>query len=137
MGGCAVRGPTHVRPVIERTRIDLSPESIEEKNLESYYLFWLDSTVRSPEFIETHNELRSIINHVKIFESNIQCLIEFEKILNGKIFLIINCTESLSLLPKLHNHRYLHSIYIYHNGDNIDMEQAKIQYRKVFNFDYF
>jgi len=132
MGGCTARGPERTEAVISKKVINILPEIIDRKNLESYYLFWLDSTVRSPEFIETHDELRSIINHVKIFESNIECQIEFEQIINGKIFLIVNCVQSLSLLPIVHDHKQLHSIYIYHNGDSINMEQTTTQYKKVF-----
>src|SRR4051794_31986568 len=110
MGGCAVaREPRHAQIVVPSI---IHLPKFDEKNLELYYLFWLDSTVRSPEFIETHDELRSIINHVKIFESNKECQREFEKITNGKIFLIINSTQSLSLLPNIHDHKQLHSIYI-------------------------
>jgi len=139
MGGCAATGPERVQPVITRAKIEFLPEITDEKNLELYYLLWLDSTVRSPEFIEAHDELRSIINHVKIFESNIQCQNQFEKITNGKIFLIVNCVQSLSLLPIVHDHKQLNSIYIYHNGDSINMEQTATQYKKVFFhiFDYY
>jgi len=135
MGGCAAKeGSVRVRPVVMRTVPDslLVPEVTDQKNLESYYLIWLDSTVRSPEFIEMHDELRSIINYVKIFESNIECQREFEKITIGKIFLILNCVQGLSLLPMVHDHKQLHSIYVYHNGDNVDMEQAATQYKKAF-----
>ncbi len=132
MGGCAAREVPRVRPSIIRTAVNAFPKIPDQENLESYYLFWLDSTVRSPEFIETHDELRSIINHVKIFESNLECQIEFEQITNGKIFLIVNCVQSLSLLPIVHDHKQLHSIYVYHNGDSIDMEQTTTQYKKVF-----
>lgn len=135
MGGCAAReGPVRVRPVITKTVPDVLqvPEITDQENLESYYLLWLDSTVKSPEFIEMHDELRSIINYVKIFESNIECQREFGKITNGKIFLIVNCVQGLSLLPLVHDHKQLHSIYVYHNGDNVDMERAATQYRKVF-----
>jgi hypothetical protein len=132
MGGCSASGPVRTEAVISKKVINILPEIIDQKNLELYYLFWLDSTVRSPEFIETHDELRSIINHVKIFESNLECQIEFEQITNGKIFLIVNCVQSLSLLPIVHDHKQLHSIYVYHNGDSIDMEQTTTQYKKVF-----
>ena len=101
MGGCAARPermPIH--PILVRPVHDILPE-IEDnpKNLESYYLFWLDSAVRSPELIETHDELRSIINYLKPMETNTECLVELEKITNGKIFLIANSIHALSILP--------------------------------------
>lgn len=129
MGGCATR--PSVRQNAIRSFVTDVPEIIEEENLESYYLFWLDETAKSPEYIETHAELRLIIDHLKIFESNIQCLRKFKTVENGKIYLLINCKQSLFLLPRIHDHKQLHSIYIYHNGDNIDMEQTKTKYRKV------
>jgi hypothetical protein len=132
MGGCAARERVHVDRVIDRATFKNLPKINEQKNLESYYLFWLDSTIRSPEFMETHDELRSIVNYLKASETNTECLEEFSEITKGKIFLIVNCVQSLSLLPIVHNHKQLHSIYIYHNGDSIDMEQIQSQYKKVF-----
>jgi hypothetical protein len=134
MGGCAAREVPRVRPSIIRTAVNAFPKIPDQENLESYYLFWLDSTVRSPEFIETQDELRSIINQVKIFESNIECQKEFEKITNGKIFFIVTCIQASSLLSIIHDHKQLDSIYIYHSGDNIDMERITSQYKKVFGF---
>ncbi|CAF4563733.1 unnamed protein product [Rotaria sp. Silwood1] len=131
MGGCAARPRAAVHPAVVRFIPDESPISIDRKNLESYYLFWLDSTVRSPEFIETQDELRTIINYMKIFESNEECEKEFKRIKNGKIFLIVNCIQGLLLLPNVHDHQRLHSIYIYHNRDNVDMNQATNQYNKI------
>jgi hypothetical protein len=134
MGGCAARPermPIH--PILVRPVHDILPE-IEDnpKNLESYYLFWLDSAVRSPELIETHDELRSIINYLKPMETNTECLVELEKITNGKIFLIANSIHALSILPNIHNHKQLHSIYLYHSHKIIDMEGKTDQYKKVF-----
>ncbi|CAF2610615.1 unnamed protein product [Rotaria sp. Silwood2] len=134
MGGCAARPRAVVHPSVIRFVPDddeLPIRSIDRKNLESYYLFWLDSTVRSPEFIETQDELRSIINYMKIFESNDECEKEFKKIENGKIFFIVNCVQGLLLLPKVHDHKQLHSIYMYHNRDNVDMNQIENQYNKI------
>ncbi|CAF0981918.1 unnamed protein product [Rotaria sordida] len=131
MGGCATRPRAVVHPSVVRFIPEESSISTDRKNLESYYLFWLDSTVRSPEFIETQDELRAIINYMKIFESNEECEKEFKKIKNGKIFLIVNCVQGLLLLPNIHDHQKLHSIYMYHNHDNVDMNQATNQYNKI------
>src|SRR5579871_1482769 len=99
MGGCAARGREPVYPSIVRSVSIAVPKFDDQKNLESYYLFWLDNTARSPEFLESHEELRSIINYLKIFESNKECEKAFEKITNGKIFLITNCHQGSLLLP--------------------------------------
>jgi hypothetical protein len=133
MGGCAAREEMRVDRVIQRVSIKNLPKVTDQKNLELYYLFWLDSTVRSPEFIETQDELRSIVNYLKTLETNTECLEELNKITKGKIFLIVNSVQSISLLPIVHNHKQLHSIYIYHNGESIDMEQMSTQYKKVFS----
>jgi hypothetical protein len=144
MGGCAgvERGP-HQNPITRsaflRPDFDISPKIDDKKNLESYYLFWLDSTVKSPEHIETAIELRSIINYLKTFETNMECQREFNKIINGKIFLIASYSQGLSLLPTIHDHKQLHSVYIYQKNDTVDMERITDQYKKVFyiRFDRF
>ena len=132
MGGCAVRDQRLRIPEI----VPYAPYNFEglddQKNLESYYLFWLDATARSPEFIEAQDELRSMINYVKIFESSAECQRQFSKISSGKIFFIANSIPSLSLLPIIHDHEQLHSIYIYHNDNNTDLAQTTSQYKKVF-----
>ncbi|CAF3449199.1 unnamed protein product, partial [Rotaria sp. Silwood2] len=68
---------------------------------------------------------------MKIFESNDECEKEFKKIENGEIFFIVNCVQGLLLLPKVHDHKQLHSIYMYHNRDNVDMNQIENQYNKI------
>ena len=103
---------------------DVFEEMGDQKNLESYYLFWLDTTVRAPEFMEAEDELRSIINYVKIFESSAERQREFSKITNS--------IPSLSLLSTIHNHKQLHSIYIYHNDNNTSLERTVSHYKKVF-----
>lgn len=133
MGGCSAREAVHVRPVVfNPSSIDL-PDSIEQRNLELYHLFWLDTTVRAPENIETQGELRAIINYLKIFERNNQCVQEFGNIAKGKIFLLLASSQSHSLLPMIHDHKQLHSIYIYRNGPTKDIEQLAKQYKKVFS----
>lgn len=132
MGGCSAREAVRVRPVVYNpSSIDL-PDSIERRNLELYHLFWLDTTVRSPEYIETQGELRSIINYLKIFERNNECVQEFGNVAKGKIFLLVNSAQSTSILPIIHDHKQLHSIYIYLNGPATNTEQITKQYKKVF-----
>ncbi|CAM4757210.1 unnamed protein product [Rotaria magnacalcarata] len=131
MGGCAARERPTVRHVIRRVS---SSEFIKPKvreNLESYYLFWLDNTARSPEFMEAPDELRVVINHVEIFESNEECVRRFEKIKQGKIFLIANLTQALLLLPRIHDHQELYSIYMYPDRNNIDMNEITYNFNKV------
>ena len=136
MGGCSAREAVRVRPVIQGSPAKDVLDSIDDRNLELYSLFWIDPTARSPEHIETKNELRAIINYVKIFERIPECVEEFANVMNGKIFLLVDCVQSLSLLPVIHDRKQLHSIYIYHNHDTTDMEQISKKYKKVFLFDY-
>ncbi|CAF3386784.1 unnamed protein product [Rotaria socialis] len=131
MGGCAARENAPVRHVIRRVSSNKFIEPKDRENLESYYLFWLDNTARSPEFMEASDELRAVINHVEIFESNEECVRRFEKIKQGKIFLIANLTQGLLLLPIIHHHQELCSIYMYPNRDNIDMNEITYNFNKV------
>lgn len=135
-GGCSASDAVRVRPVIHGTTSNNLLNDVDERNLELYYLFWLDPTVRSPEHIDTKDELRAIVNYLKVFERNSECVNEFNNVTKGKIFLLVSCVQSIPVLPVIHDHKSLHSIYIYHSGDTTDMQQISKQYRKVFLFNY-
>ena len=135
MGGCTAKQATRaVSPVrITPGTYDLLPVD-RGKNLESYCLFWLDSTARSPELIEASDELRAIINYVKIFESIKECQDEVRRTTDGKIFLITSMRQGLSLLTTVHDHPQLDSVYMYDSGNTKDRQEN--QYSKVI-FDRF
>jgi hypothetical protein len=130
MGGCTARQATRaVSPVrILPGTVGLLPVD-RGKNLESYYLFWLDSTARSPEFIEASDELRGTINYVKIFERTKDCQDEVSRTTKGKIFLITSLKQGLSLLTMVHDHPQLDSVYMYDPSNTADRQQK--QYNKV------
>ena len=131
MGGCAATQVTRVVPPI---RFDLHPESLPtidaRKNLESYYLIWLDRTARSPEHIETEDDLRSIVNFVQTFDSVAECQSEIEKISKGTIFLLADLSLGLQVLAKIHDHIPLNSVYLYDTTNKADRPDP-LPYNKV------
>ena len=139
MGGCAA---TRVTRVVAPIRFDLHPDALPtidaRKNLESYYLFWLDRTARSPEHIEVQDDLRSIVNYVQIFDSVVECQNEIEKINKGTIFLLADLSLGLEVLAKVHDHIPLNSVYLYDPTNGTDRSEPS-SYKKVidhFLFDY-
>jgi tetratricopeptide (TPR) repeat protein len=139
MGGCAVRERgVQVTPYDHQSRLPAYDHDLNElirttrqKNLESYCLFWLDDAVRSPELIETPGTLRSIIDRVNLFETSNECEQEFERIENEKIFLIANHIQGRLLIPKVHDHKQLVSIYLYQNYGSIDKDSMGNNYTKI------
>ena len=79
--------------------------------------------------IEAVDELREIINYVKIFESTKECHDEVRRTADGKIFLIANLTQGLSLLTTAHDHPQLDCVYLYDSSGNTDRQEK--QYSKV------
>ena len=131
MGGCQARAVTRVVPHVHFRRASSNVEVLDkEKNLESYYLFWLDPTARSPEYLEIPDELRAIVNHVRIFESFHQCQIEINKVLTGKIFLLTDILHGLPCLNLIHDHPTLDSVYMYGSTNNT-FEIPRATFHKV------
>lgn len=137
MGGCQA---TRVTRVVAPIRFDLHPDALPtidaRKNLESYYLFWLDRTARSPEHIETHDDLRSIVNYVQTFDSATECQIEIEKINKGTIFLLADLSLGLEVLAKVHEHVPLNSVYLYDPTNKMDRSEPP-PYKKVIDHSLF
>lgn len=131
MGGCATRPGRVIHPMVRSLSVDERPSINVQENLESYSLFWLDGTAKSPENIEVRDELRAIVNYTKIFESTEEFIRDFEKITHGKIFLIVNYAQGFPLLSRIHNYQELYSIYIYTNGQLVDNSQIVENYNKV------
>jgi uncharacterized membrane protein len=130
MGGCAAIPDRNViSPMRVPTVATDLPRIDNQKNLESYYLFWLDSTARSPEYMEIFQNLRSIINFVKIFESTSECQKAVMKVDRGKIFVISHVLQGLILLNAVHDHPQLESIYLYKSQTTND--PILNQYSKV------
>ena len=94
----------------------------ESKNLECATLIWLDKHVYeqqkeqvSPtENIPTRQQLRSIINYMKVFDQADACENYIENVdASEEIVLIASGTYCKEIMPKIQNLPQLHSVYIY------------------------
>ena len=132
MGGCAVArtspGAIHVTVPSRASGV---PEIVNEKNLELYSLFWLDATVKSPELIESHDELRSIINSVDAFERNNDCENALRRVTHGKVFVLVRLSQGLPLLSRIHHLSQIDSIYLYHSDEQIKITREDLDFNKV------
>jgi hypothetical protein len=110
------------------------------ENLEIFSLIWLDylSTNDTNENIDIQQQLRSIINYLKIFE-NIDDCEEYIRSLSkdNRIVLLINEKFALEITTRIHELRQVISIYIYSTDNDKDYEWIQ-QYKKVrISYDFF
>jgi hypothetical protein len=103
------------------------------ENLEIFSLIWLDylSTNDTNENIDIRQQLRSIINYLKIFEDINDCE-EYIRSLSkdNRIVLLINEKFALEMTTRIHELRQVISIYIYSTDNDKDYEWSQ-QYKKV------
>jgi hypothetical protein len=94
----------------------------ESKNLEFSTLIWLDKHVyeqQNQQVSTTNNnpireQLRSIINYMKIFDQLNACQSYIENVdEQEEIVLIVSGTYSKEIMPKIHNLTQLRLVYIY------------------------
>ena len=98
-------------------------------NLETFSLAWLDEQVDSAEEnIQTQQELRQIINHLKTFHDQQQCYDYITSLFpHDRLVLIVSGQYGQQLVPQIHSLRQVSAIYVY----TID-EQANKQWTERF-----
>lgn len=103
------------------------------ENLETYSLVWLDDTVKeSKENIDVQQQLRSVINRLKIFERVDQCEQYIRSVSSqDRIVLIVSGRLGQEIVPRINDFRQISSIYIY-CSDKKKHEQWATKYSKVF-----
>ncbi|CAF1179093.1 unnamed protein product [Adineta steineri] len=86
-----------------------------DPSFEIYSLIWLDSSVNdSSQNIQAQNKLRQIINHLKVFEDDQQCLRYIQSLnKHDRVFFIVNGKLGQLIVPKLARFTQIISIYIY------------------------
>ncbi|CAF1614661.1 unnamed protein product [Rotaria sp. Silwood1] len=105
--------------------------STQITNLEAFACLWLDANVKNTDDNrETEQELRQIINHLRIFDQADAC----EKLIRAtkqeKIVLIVSGQLGRDVIPRLHNLPQLVACYVYClNGT--DHEEWTRTYSKV------
>jgi tetratricopeptide (TPR) repeat protein len=101
--------------------------SINDDNLETFALLWLDASVNSSEENRrAQQHLRSTINYLKAFEDAKQCqqYIQFVSPYN-RIILIVSGQLGQEIVPRIHPIRQLSSIYVYCRDKKRNEQWAK------------
>ncbi|CAF5150463.1 unnamed protein product, partial [Rotaria magnacalcarata] len=89
--------------------------NLQENNLETIYVIWLDASVNDlEENIKAQQSIRSIINHLIVFQTAIDC----EQYINqtsrdDRILLIVSGRLGQEIVPRIHQCRQIFSIYVY------------------------
>ena len=101
---------------------------ISHQNLETFSIFWLDAQVNTTEDNRnTQLKLREIINHLKTFDDQNECL---QRILSlspqDRLVLIVSGRCGRQLVPQIHHLRQVSSIYIYCMDKKANEQWAKI-----------
>lgn len=102
------------------------------ENLESVSLIWLDNSINiSEENLQTQNELRSVINHLILFENYYECLEYIQsRSKNDQIILIVNGQLGRLIVPQISDLQQIISISIYCMDKRSNLLWSK-QYNKV------
>jgi hypothetical protein len=105
---------------------------ITEENLETFLLYWLDADVNKSDHNKTvQHELRSIINHLKLFDDQSQCQQAIQSLsTQDRIILIVSGRLGRQIVPQIHQLRQLSSIYVYCSDKALNEEWAR-QFTKV------
>jgi hypothetical protein len=103
-------------------------------NLESFACLWLDQNVNSTEDnLRTQQELRQVINHLRIFADSDQCEQYIEQITNEKIVLIVSGLLGRQVVPRLHSLPQFSACYVFCQDKKAN-EQWANKYHKVTHF---
>ena len=88
---------------------------IDDRNLESFYIFWLDAKVNSTEENQKAQiKLRQIINHLETFEDQNLCHQHISSVSQqDRLILITSGTCGRQLIPQIHHLQQISSIYVY------------------------
>ncbi len=97
---------------------------------------WLDNRLmRSEEYIDTQDQLRTIIKDFKDFNNPHQCLDFITNLTDTKVFFITSNVLGKTLVPIIHSFKQVDSIYIFIANKSLDEEWTKdyTKMKGVFN----
>ena len=105
--------------------------SPELENLETFALLWLGTDLNlADNYTEIQQKLRSVINHLLVFEREQECQQYIERALDEKIILIVSAENESSFVPCVHHLQQLVAIYLY--DENRKTSQLQVQdFKKV------
>lgn len=93
----------------------LSNANPSTRNLETYCLVWVDSSVNSsPDNRQAREHLKSIIHHISTFENDHECLQYLQNLpRDDRVILIASGRSGRNLVPQIVQLIPITSIYIY------------------------
>ncbi len=102
------------------------------ENLEIFSLIWLDLSINNiHENIDIQQQLRSIINYLKLFEDIDDCEQYIRSLSkDDRIVILTNEKFALEIIERVHELRRITSIYIYSTDIKEDYQWIN-QYKKV------
>ena len=107
----------------------------QKSNLESFACFWLDQSVDSTQDNrETHQELRQVINHLRIFNDSDACEQCIREITQEKVVLIVSGMLGSKIIPRIHDLPQLSTCYVFCQNKQNNEKWAK-NYAKVSHFE--
>ena len=106
--------------------------SKDDSNLEIYSLIWLDPYYHNVEkTTKAQQELRILINHLKIFEQYDQCEEYIRSVHSYERFIfIIDSKIARKFVPRIEYLQQVHSIYIHCFDEDLNLHWIQ-QYPKV------
>jgi hypothetical protein len=105
---------------------------MEETNLETFSLIWLDES--NEENIIIQQRLRTSINYLKKFKNPQECKQYIQEMSNeDRVIVIINDQWCQEIIPYIHQFRQVSSIYVYSTNDRIkEKEEWSRNFNKVY-----
>lgn len=109
-----------------------------QKNLETYFLLWLDETVNnSEENVQAQRQLRSSINQLTSFDNDNACEMYVHSVAKeDRIVLIVSGRLGREFVPRIHHLPQISLIYVYCMEKTCNEQWAKPFY-KVFHENVF
>jgi hypothetical protein len=111
--------------------LDDSLVSGNDNHLEIFSLIWLDANAHAQEYQDAQEKLRSIINHLKIFHDEEECIKYIEQTpKHDRLVLIISGQLSRHMVPSIHQLRQISAIYV-DSKDKASDEMWACEFTKV------
>ncbi|CAF1037643.1 unnamed protein product [Rotaria sordida] len=103
----------------------------EQQINQRFICVWLDNQlIRSVEYIDTQDELRTLIKTFVTFKDSNYCVDFITNITDTKIFLITSNILGRIIVPTIHPFEQIDSIYIFHGNKPSDDQWTK-DYKKI------
>lgn len=98
---------------------------MDNTSLETFSLVWLDRNPNENDLRNTEQQLRTIINHLKKFQTVKECL----NYIGGRsqidrIVMMVSGQLGREIVPLIHNYRHIVAVYVYCMNKKLNEEWA-------------